>query len=128
MLLLWAIHFSVPRRGERFSEGSPPDRALKGVVKIVKRHLAAGLLVALLISGSPAAPPPPVQAESVPVVVYIPPYIVLITEGDPDTPDGTCQGPNYVAYGEGGSQIEVDHNWLTEFLFNALGNWFDLTD
>ena len=106
-----------------------PRSALKGVVKIVNRHLAAGILVAVLLLGTPAAPPPPVHAESAEVVVLITPFgIVVITEGDPDVPDGTDQGPNYSVFAEDGTQIEVDHNWLSEYLFKTLGTWFDLSD
>ncbi len=95
----------------------------------MNRHLAAGILVAILLVGSPAAPPPHVHAESADVVVLVTPFgIVVITEGDPDVPDGTDRGPNYAVYADDGTQIEVDQNWLTEYLFKALGTWFDLSD
>lgn len=98
-------------------------------MKIVNRHLAAGILVAVLLLGTPAAPPPPAHAESAEVVVLITPFgVVVITEGDPDVPDGTYQGQNYTVYAEDGTQVEVDRNWLTEYLYKTLGTWFDLSD
>ena len=91
------------------------------------RYIAAGLLVTLLLVGSPMVPPAPVYADSTPVFVLLPNGAILVLEGDPDTPDGTDSGPNYVVYNENGDQIQVDHNWLTDLLFTTFGTLFGLT-
>ena len=93
------------------------------------RLLTAGLLVALFVLGSPLAPPPPAHADSAPVLFLVTPWgVVVVTEGDPDTPDFTDGGGrHYTVRDASGNEIDVDANWLSEFLFNALGNLFDLT-
>jgi hypothetical protein len=72
-------------------------------------------------------PPSPAHADSAPIVLLLPDGSILVVgEGDPDTPDGTIPGSNYVVYNENGDQIEVDHNWLTEFVFTTYGSLIEL--
>lgn len=104
----------------------PLPSAPKGVGENVKRPIVLGLLITLLLLGSPMAPATPAHADSDPVLLILPGGLCLLIEGDPDTPDGTESG-NYVVQDDSGDVVEVDHNWLLQFLFDTFGTWFELT-